>query len=91
MNGDTGEAETAVASDITVTIGFVKRGLVAENAALYIRKLIAADIGIVLAKKEYKLCPETEYNEKNDETTIPAPAYLQLEGIDVSGEEPCFD
>ena len=91
MNGDTGEAETAVVSDITVTIGFVKRGLVAKNAALYIRKLVAADIGIVLARQEYKLCTETEYNEKNDDTIISAPAYLQLDGIDVSGEKPCFD
>lgn len=91
MNGDTGEAETAVVSDITVTIGFVKRGLVAENAAMYIKKLVAADIGIVLAKQEYKLCPETEYNEKNDDTIIPAPAYLRFEGIDVSGEEMCFE
>ena len=91
MNGDSGEAEMAVVSDITVTIGYVKCGLVAENARAYIKKLVIADIGILLAKKEYKLCPETDYNEKNDDTIIPAPPYLQLEGIDVSGEEPCFD
>ena len=91
MNGDTSEAETAVVSDITVTIGYVKCGLVAENAAKYIKKLVVADIGIVLAKQEFKLCPETVCREKNDDTMIPAPAYLQLEGIDVSGEEMCFD
>ena len=91
INGDTGEAVTAVVSDITVTIGYVKRGLVAENAALYIKKLVVADIGIVLVKQEYKLCPESDHNEENDETVIPAPAYLQLEGIDVSGEEMCFN
>ena len=87
MNGDSGEAETAVVSDITVTIGYVKRGLVAKNAALYIRKLVTADIGIVLAKTEYKFCAETDYNEKNDTVVIPAPPYLQLESVDVSGEE----
>ena len=87
MNGDSGEAETAVVSDITVTIGYVKRGLVAKNAALYIRKLVTADIGIVLAKTEYKFCAETDYNEKNDNVVIPAPPYLQLESVDVSGEE----
>ncbi len=87
MNGDTGEAETAVESDITVTIGYVKRGLVAENAAKYIKKLVAADIGIVLAKHEYKLCSETEYHEENDDMIIPAPQYLQFEAVDVSGEE----
>ncbi len=87
MNGDSGEAETAVVSDITVTIGYVKHGLVAKNAALYIKKLVAADIGIVLAKTEYKICAETDYNEKNDNVVIPAPPYLQLESVDVSGEE----
>lgn len=91
MNGDTGEAETAVISDVTVTIGFVKRGLVTGNAAKYIKKLVAANIGIVLAKQEYKLCPNTDCNEKNNDTIIPAPAYVQLEGIDVRGEEMCFE
>lgn len=37
MNGNTGEAETAVRSDLTVTIGFVKRGLTLH---LYGRVLI---------------------------------------------------
>ena len=91
MNGDTGEAETAVVSNITVTIGYVKRGLVAKNAASYMKKLVAADIGIVLAKQEYKLCSAAVCREKNDETILPEPEYLQLEGIDVSGEEMCFD
>ena len=87
MNGDTGEAETAVVSDITVTIGYVKCGLVAENAAMYIKKLVTADIGIVLAKQEYKICAEYYQSEESDGTIISAPVYLQIEGIDVSGEE----
>ena len=87
MNGDTGEAVTAVRSDLTVTIGYVKRGLVSENAARYIKKLIIADIGIVLAKEEYKLCPAAEYHESQDNYMIPTPAYLQLEPIDVSSAE----
>ena len=91
MNGETGEAETAVVSDITVTIGYVKRGLVAENAGTYIKKLVVAAIGIVLAKQEYKLCAESDSHEENDDMTIPAPAYLQLEGIDVSGEDCAFE
>ena len=92
MNGDTGEAETAVISDITVTIGYVKRGLVTENASSYIKKLVVADIGIVLAKQEYKPCPKTDCNDESDGTIIPAPPYLQLEAVDVSGEElkECF-
>lgn len=87
MNGNTGEAETAVRSDITVTIGYVKRGLVTENAARYIKKLIVADIGIVLAEQEYKICPVSDYTREHDCTMIPAPAYLQLDQIDVSNAE----
>ena len=51
-NGDTGDAELAVRSDLTVTIGFVKTGLVAENAGNYIKRLVCADIGIVLLQEE---------------------------------------
>jgi NAD(P)H-hydrate epimerase len=58
MNGDTGEAELAVRSDLTVTIGYIKTGLVAENAGEYMKKLVCADIGIRLQQEEYKiLCP----------------------------------
>ena len=87
MNGDTGEAQTAVRSDVTVTIGYVKRGLVAENAALYMKKLVVADIGIVLARQEDKICPADAERGANDNSLIPAPAYLQTEPIDVSREE----
>jgi len=51
MNGDTGEAELAVRSDLTVTIGFVKAGLVTKNAGNYIKRLVCADIGIVLVQE----------------------------------------
>ena len=87
MNGDTGEAQTAVRSDVTVTIGYVKRGLVTDHAGLYMKKLIVADIGIVLAKQEERICPADEYTGAKDGSLIPAPAYLQLEPIDVSREE----
>lgn len=58
MNGDTGAAEFAVKSDLTVTIGFVKHGLVTENAACYIKHLVCADIGIVLVREERKISEE---------------------------------
>ena len=48
MNGDTGEAVTAVHSDLTVSIGFIKNGLVTESAKKYIKELTNVDIGIVL-------------------------------------------
>ena len=58
MNGDTGEAELAVKSHLTVTIGYIKTGLVAENAGKYMKRLICTDIGIHLQREEYKiLCP----------------------------------
>lgn len=55
MNGDTGEAEIAVLSDLTVTIGYVKTGLITENAGKYIKRLVCTDIGIVLVKEEGKI------------------------------------
>ena len=69
MNGDTGSCEIAVHSDLTVTIGYVKTGLVAENAGNYMKKLVCADIGIVLAREEGKITAET------------APAWLDMQVI----------
>ena len=48
MNGDTGEASTAVKSNLTVSIGYLKTGLISENAKNYIERLTNADIGIIL-------------------------------------------
>lgn len=59
MNGDTGEAELAVRSDLTVTIGYVKTGLAAENAGNYMKRLVCADIGIVLVRKEGSITRQT--------------------------------
>ena len=59
MNGDTGEAEFAVRSDLTVTIGFVKTGLIAKSARTYIKRLVCTDIGIVLIKEEGIITEET--------------------------------
>ena len=48
MSGDTGEAELAVASDLTVSIGFYKKGLFTGRAAELIGRLVNVDIGIRL-------------------------------------------
>lgn len=48
MNGDTGEAELAVRSDLTVSIGFYKTGLFLGRAPELIGELVNADIGITL-------------------------------------------
>lgn len=58
MNGDSGLAELAVRSDLTVTIGFVKTGLVAENAGRYMKRLVCADIGIKLVREEGTITDE---------------------------------
>ena len=58
MNGDTGACDLAVRSDLTVTIGFVKHGLVTENAGNYMKRLVCADIGIILTKEERKITAE---------------------------------
>ena len=48
MNGDTGEAEFAVKSDLTVSIGYYKQGLFRGQAGEYIGRLTNVDIGIKL-------------------------------------------
>lgn len=63
VNGDTGEAETAVRSDLTVTIGYVKNGLVAVPAGKYMKQLVCADIGIVLTKQENLIYSPSEWTE----------------------------
>lgn len=59
MNGDTAEAELAVYSDLTVTIGYVKKGMVSSDARHFMKKLVCADIGIVLVHQEGKISKET--------------------------------
>lgn len=59
MNGNTGVAELAVCSDLTVPIGFLKTGLVTKSAEQYIKRLVCADIGIVLVREEGTVTVET--------------------------------
>lgn len=75
MNGDSGNAEIAVKSDLTVTIGYVKQGLVTENAGKYMKKLVCADIGIQLIRQEQKITPTGEQG------SILCPAWLDMQTI----------
>ena len=59
LDGDTGECDLAVRSDLTVTVGFLKHGLLTENAGRYMKKLVCADIGIRLAREEQIITEET--------------------------------
>lgn len=67
MNGDTGEAELAVRSDLTVTIGYIKTGLLTENAGSHMKRLVCTDIGIVLAREEGKICSYQEWESLSEE------------------------
>ncbi len=51
MNGDTGEAEIAVASDLTVSIGYYKHGLFRGRAHELIGRLENVDIGIIFPEE----------------------------------------
>ena len=55
INGDTGHAEIAVRSDLTVSIGAYKTGLFLNSAPYYISSMVNVDIGIHILKDEYKL------------------------------------
>lgn len=77
MNGDTGLCELAVISDLTVTIGYIKKGLVTENAGNYMKKLVCTDIGITLVREEEKICSA----DLPQEGCIPCPAWLDMEII----------
>lgn len=72
MNGDSGNCETAVFSDLTVTIGFIKKGLVTENAGKYMKRLVCADIGITLIQKEDYIIVADEEGQG-----IPCPGWLE--------------
>ena len=87
MNGDTGEAELAVQSDLTVTIGYVKNGLIAAAAGNYMKRLVCADIGIRLVMEEKKICDEAEWKdlrpgEENGNRLRRCPAWLDMRVID---------
>ena len=69
MNGDTGAGVCIVRSDLTVTIGFLKHGLVTEMAGNYMKRLVRTDIGILLAEPERLLAPE-EFPHWLDPKTI---------------------
>ena len=82
LNGDTGEADAAVYSDLTVTVGFVKDGLIAPGAGRFISRLVCADIGIVLDRTERVLCAPEDFDASR-ENLLPAPPWLELDPIDV--------
>ena len=83
MNGDSGEAEAAVRSDLTVTIGFVKQGLISEQAGRWMKRLVVADIGIVLARQEARIIPAAEWEKSPKPGDLPCSPWLEMRPIDV--------
>lgn len=55
INGNTGVAEIAVNSDLTVSIGCYKTGLFLNDAPYYIDSMLNVDIGIHIIQEEFKL------------------------------------
>ena len=87
MNGDTGEAELAVRSDLTVTIGFVKNGMLAVSAGKYMKRLVVTDIGIVLDREENKIAVEWREEYAAQGNIVRCPAYLDRNPIDTRDVE----
>ena len=58
MNGDTADGKLVVRSDLTVTIGYIKTGLVAKKAGDHMKRLVCVDIGIVLLREEGSITEE---------------------------------
>lgn len=55
INGDTGIADVAVNSDLTVSIGAYKTGMFLNDAPYYIGSMVNADIGIHFIEDEYHM------------------------------------
>ena len=75
MNGDTGEGDTVVKSKLTVTIGYVKTGLITENAGRFMDRLVCVDIGIVLVREEWKI------SDQEDPGCLRCPSWLDMDII----------
>ncbi len=83
MDGDTGLSEMAVKSDLTVTIGYLKNGLITPEAAKWMHRLVCADIGIVLEQEENKVCSQSEWNDSFADRAnyFLAPAHVDMAPI----------
>ncbi len=82
MNADTGEAELAVRSDLTVAVGCVKNGMLAPNALAYMKRLVVAEIGIVPVREEYRIACEWREEFAARKNILRCPPYLDTRVID---------
>lgn len=63
LNGDSGLGSPAVCSDLTVSIGFLKNGLLLNQAKDHIKRLVNVDIGIDLYGKCRYLCEANDFHD----------------------------
>lgn len=83
MNGDSGTGALIVRSHLTVTIGYVKDGLVSAGAGQHMHRLVCADIGIALDREERKLCTPAEWQalspaQRESGRFLPCPPWLEM-------------
>ena len=78
MNGDSGMGDAVVCSDHTVTVGFVKRGLILPHAGKYMKKLTCIDIGIPLVEKEAVIYALDEQKEQGRDGYV-SPPWLDMD------------
>lgn len=91
MNGDTGKGGPVVKSDLTVTIGYLKAGMLLDDAVWSIGKLVVADIGIrlirddyFLAKPEEAVFPHSDLSLDGDHVTLLTPG--EAEDLSKAGQ-----
>ena len=91
MNGDTGKGGPVVKSDLTVTIGYLKAGMLLGDAVWSIGKLVVADIGIrlirddyFLAKPEEAVFPHSDLSLDGDHVTLLTPG--EAEDLSKAGQ-----
>ena len=75
LNGDSGEAITAVKSDLTVSVGYLKTGMLIQRASSLIGELVNVDIGIDLLEPEHRMLDAKEFKamlKKLDQEPIEA-------------------
>lgn len=68
LNGDNGMSQKCVKSDITVSIGYLKPGLLINDAPKYIGELKNCDIGIELVGEYFTLQDEIPDNSVKENT-----------------------
>ena len=84
LNGDTGLAKTCVKADLTVSIGFIKSGLLLNDGKNYTGKIINNNIGIDLVGNSYKLIEAKDikniFSKRNENANKKTFGYTALIG-----------